>query len=141
ISPGSHTVAVVLNLPNGKRRLSNPLVANLLPTLNTAAISGGSLVINPVPPPPGVQTAFATIDLSGVLLGNREDDCFLALYRDGRTVRLLTPSPTKPRRRRPRPFQRSQQRAWQWLSKSRCRWAITWSSIESMDSRPREVRL
>jgi hypothetical protein len=71
--------------------------------LNTAVIAAGTLQINPAPPPPAPQTAFATIDLAGVLLGKREDDCFLALYRDGETLRLFdnftdeaTPAPPPP---------------------------------------------
>lgn len=103
ISPGSHAVAVAQTLPTGRRRLSNVLLGNLLPTLNTAVIAAGNLHVNPAPPPPAPQTAFATIDLAGVLLGKREDDCFLALYRDGETLRLFdnftdeaTPAPPPP---------------------------------------------
>lgn len=86
ISAGSHAIAVVQTLPTGRRRLSNVLVAGLIPTLDAAVIAAGTLVVNPIPPPP---TAFATIDLSGVLLGAKDDDCFLALYRDGVTLRLF----------------------------------------------------
>ncbi|HEY3040668.1 MAG TPA: DUF4255 domain-containing protein [Pyrinomonadaceae bacterium] len=89
ISAGSHAIAVVQTLPTGRRRPSNVLVAGLIPTITTAAIAGGSLTINPPPPPPKPQTAFATIDLTGILLGKKDDDCFLALYRDGTTVRLF----------------------------------------------------
>ncbi len=103
ISAGSHAIAVVQTLPTGRRRLSNVLVAGLIPTLDTAVIAGGTLVVNPAPPPPKPQTAFATIDLTGVLLGTKDNDCFLALYRDGATLRLLdsftdeeTPAPPAP---------------------------------------------
>jgi hypothetical protein len=89
ISAGSHAIAVVQTLPTGRRRLSNVLVAGLIPTLDTAVIAGGTLVVNPAPPPPRPQTAFATIGLTGVLLGTKDDDCFLALYRDAATLRLL----------------------------------------------------
>ena len=89
ISAGSHPIAVVQTLPTGRRRPSNVLVASLIPTLTTAVIAGGTLTINPAPPPPKPQTAFATIDLTGVLLGTKDDDCFLALYRDGMTLRLF----------------------------------------------------
>ena len=99
ISAGSHALAVVMTLPTGRRRLSNVVVGSLLPTLNTADIAPGTLVIDPGPP----RTAFATIDLTGVLLGTKQDDCFLALYRDGATVRLFdtftdeqTPPPPPP---------------------------------------------
>lgn len=89
ISAGSHAIAVVQTLPTGRRRLSNVLVADLIPTLDTAVIAGGTLVVNPAPLPPKPQTAFASIDLAGVLLGSKDDDCFLALYRDGATHRLF----------------------------------------------------
>ena len=99
ISAGSHAIAVAMTLETGRRRLSNVLVGNLLPTLNSAAIAAGTLVIDPGPP----RTAFATIDLDGVLLGKKTDDCFLALYREGETVRLFdtftdeqTPAPPPP---------------------------------------------
>ena len=103
ISAGSHAVAVVQTLSTGRRRLSNVVVGDLLPTISSVAIAGGTLVINPPPPPPRPQTAFGTIELTGVLLGKREDDCFLALYRDGTTFRLfdsftdeVTPAPPPP---------------------------------------------
>jgi hypothetical protein len=89
ISASSHAISVVQTLPTGRRRLSNVLVASLLPTVDTAAIAAGTLVVNPVPPPPKPQTAFATIELTGALLGKKDDDCFLALYRDGATLRLF----------------------------------------------------
>lgn len=100
ISAGSHAIAVVQTLPTGRRRLSNVLVAGLIPTLDTAVIAAGTLVVNLIPPPP---RALATIDLTGVLLGTKDDDCFLALYRDGATLRLFdaftdeeTPAPPAP---------------------------------------------
>jgi hypothetical protein len=103
ISAGSHAIAVVQTLPTGRRRLSNVLIAGLLPTLDTAVIAAGTLVVNPAPPPPRPQTAFATIQLTGVLLGTKDNDCFLALYRDGATLRLFdtftdeeTPPPAAP---------------------------------------------
>jgi uncharacterized protein DUF4255/IPT/TIG domain-containing protein len=99
ISAGSHAISVVMTLPTGRRRLSNVLVGNLLPILDTAEITAGTLVIDPGPP----RTAFATIKLNGVLLGKKTDDCFLALYREGETVRLFdvftdeqTPAPPPP---------------------------------------------
>lgn len=85
ISAGSQAIAVAMTLPNGRRRLSNVVVGNLLPILNAVAVPAASLVIDPGPP----RTAFADINLTGVLLGNAADDCFLALYRDGVTVRLF----------------------------------------------------
>ncbi len=103
ISAGSHPIAVAQTLPTGRRRLSNLLVGSLIPTLNGAVIAAGSLVVNPAPLPPAPQTAFGTIDLTGVLLGKKDDDCFLALYRDGTTLRIFdtftdeaTPAPPPP---------------------------------------------
>lgn len=103
ISAGSHAITVVQTLPTGRRRLSNVLVAGLLPSLDTAVIAGGTLVVNPPPLPPKPQTAFATLGLTGALLGTKNDDCFLALYRDGATLRLFdtftdekTPPPPEP---------------------------------------------
>lgn len=103
ISAGSHVVTVVQTLATGRRRRSNPLVADLLPTLTAVVIRAGTLVVKPPPPPPEPQLAFGTLDLSGVLLGKKEDDCFLALYRDGATISLfdtftdeVTPAPPPP---------------------------------------------
>lgn len=103
ISAASHAIAVVQTLPTGRRRTSNVLVADLIPTMDDAVIAAGTLTVNPAPPPPRPQTAFATIDLTGLLLGTKDDDCFLALYRDGVTLRLFdtftdeeTPSPPTP---------------------------------------------
>ena len=40
--------------------------------------------------PPPVGWKFATLDLTGKLLGNADDDdCYLALFIDGTTVRLF----------------------------------------------------
>jgi hypothetical protein len=80
ISAGSIPLAVVQTLPSGRRRPSNLLVGNLLPTLDLAgatAISGTA------------ANAFGTLDISGKLLGTDQDDVFLALYKDGSVVRLF----------------------------------------------------
>lgn len=79
ISAGSHAMAVAQTLPTGRRRMSNLLIGNLLPTLDAVIIS--TLVA--VPP-----KLFA-VDLMGRLLGKREDDVYLALYRDGKTVKMF----------------------------------------------------
>jgi hypothetical protein len=78
LSAGNHPVCVVQMLPNGRRRPSNLLVATLLPTLTTA-----NFALDPDP------DIFGNLDLTGVLLGSDRDDVFVALYQDGKTVRLL----------------------------------------------------
>ncbi len=79
ISAGSLPLSVGQLLSTGRRRASNLLVAHLLPTLNAAVVG----------PPPDVASV-ATIDVSGKLLGAQDmDDFYLALFKDGATVRLL----------------------------------------------------
>jgi len=78
ISAGSHPVCVVQQLPDGRERASNLLVANLLPVLTNVGFT-------PNPDP----EIFGTLDLEGFLLGNDSDDIFVALYREGETVRLF----------------------------------------------------
>jgi Pvc16 N-terminal domain len=88
ISAGSHAVTVSQLLPTGRRRLSNLLAANLLPSLSTAVTFG---VINTVAvPPPPAGWRFGTIDITGELLGkDNVDDFYLSLYRDGKTFAML----------------------------------------------------
>jgi hypothetical protein len=89
ISAGSLPVSVSQLLSTGRRRSSNLLVGNLAPTLSAAAILGGSLQAVAVAPPP-VGWKFATLDIAGKLLGKTDDDDFyLALYKDGATVKLF----------------------------------------------------
>jgi hypothetical protein len=72
ISAGSHPVTVVLTLPGtGKKRSSNTVIGNLVPTLSTAAIAG------------------LVIDLGGTLLGSETDDVVLAFYRDGAVIKMF----------------------------------------------------
>lgn len=89
ISAGSLPVSVEQLLPTGRRRASNLLVANLLPTLSGAVIAAGSLqTVNVLPPPVGWK--FATIDVTGKLLGKNDvDEFYLALFSDGATVKLF----------------------------------------------------
>ena len=89
ISAGSHPLSVVQQLSTGRRRSSNLVVGNLLPTLITGVIAGGSLqTIANAPPPVGWK--FATIDITGKLLGSiNDDDSYLALFKDGATVKLF----------------------------------------------------
>jgi hypothetical protein len=85
ISAGSYPVKVVQTLRGtGKKRKSNALIGNLVPTLNTAAVVG-AVTVNGGPP----RTAFATIDLTGVLVGEDSDDTIAALYRDGAVVKMF----------------------------------------------------
>jgi hypothetical protein len=94
ISAGSHPVNVVKILTGtGKTRKSNTVVGNLVPTLTAAAVVG-AVNINVGPP----RTAFAMIDLTGVLLGLDTDDTILAFFRDGAVERtfdelILPPGP------------------------------------------------
>jgi hypothetical protein len=79
ISAGSHPVAVVQALPGtGKKRKSNTLIANLVPTLMTVT---PTLVIDDPGPPPEWHY---DVDLGGSLLGVDSDDTIAAFYRDGR---------------------------------------------------------
>lgn len=97
ISPGSHPISVVQTLPTGRRRSSNLLVGDLLPTLTNAATNSLTRV-NPADP---TSNVFGNILLTGVLLGGANDDIFIALYKDGKVVKLfdgldkLTVTPTQ----------------------------------------------
>jgi hypothetical protein len=81
ISAGSQGVAVVQTLPSGRKRSSNLLVGNLLPTLTTANVD------NPTPAEVA-QNVVRAINLQGLLLGNDQDDAVVALYQNGQTVQL-----------------------------------------------------
>ncbi|MGL5058417.1 MAG: DUF4255 domain-containing protein [Microcoleus sp.] len=71
ISAGSHPVRVEERLTNGKVRSSNLLVASLLPVVTNATFSLGNL------------------NLEGFLLGTASDDVFVALYKNGKTVKIF----------------------------------------------------
>lgn len=101
ISAGSHPVTIVRKLPGtGKKRRSNALIGNLVPTLETALVPpGSSTVIAGTPGAPDL--VHATIRIGGKLLGNAGDDVILALYRDGRVqgsfdVFTAVPDPQPP---------------------------------------------
>lgn len=105
ISAGSFPISVSQLLATGRRRSSNLLVGNLLPTLTTAVIAAGSVqTVTTAPPPAGWK--FASIDLTGKLLGKTiNDDSYLALFKDGATVKLFdvltdTVLPAKPQTKR-----------------------------------------
>jgi Pvc16 N-terminal domain/IPT/TIG domain len=82
LSAGSYPVAVTQTLSTGRLRSSNLLIANLLPTLNT---------VTAVAPTPAEQMngVLLNLDLVGELLGRAQDDVFVALYQNGRTVRVF----------------------------------------------------
>jgi len=85
ISAGSHPLAVVHTLPSGRRRSSNLLVVDLLPTLSNA-VPDSVTQVNPADPESKV---FGNIDMEGVLLGTEEDDIFVALYQEGKIVKVF----------------------------------------------------
>lgn len=87
ISAAEHPLAIVQQLPNGKRRSSNLAGAGLMPRV-TAAARRTSLTASGL--------VFGFIDLDGELLGTTTDDLFVALYADGRTVRMLDRQVTPP---------------------------------------------
>lgn len=103
ISAGSHAVTVVQTLPGtGKKRKSNAVIGNLVPTLQSVVtVPPGTVTVNTGPP----RTAFATIDLTGLLLGTDDDDVIAAFYRDGSVARMfdvftVPPGPPPPQTRR-----------------------------------------
>jgi hypothetical protein len=94
ISAGSHPVSVIKTLSSGRLRSSNLLIGNLVPTVTAVNLV---LPVNVPPSPPNPPNlAFATIDLTGVLLGDDDDDVLFALFRDGRTVRMFDVLTTPP---------------------------------------------
>lgn len=103
ISAGSHAVTVVQTLPGtGKKRKSNAVIGNLVPTLQSVvAVPPGAVTVNSGPP----RTAFATIDLTGLLLGTHGDDVIAAFYRNGSVARMfdvftIPPGPPPPQTQR-----------------------------------------
>ena len=83
ISAGSLTISVSQLLATGRRRSSNLLVVGLRPTLTNVAIAG------PVNDNGG-GLKFATIDVTGQLLGKNDfDEFYFALFKDGQTVKLF----------------------------------------------------
>jgi hypothetical protein len=92
ISAGSLPVSLIQTLPSGRRKSSNMLIGNLVPTLASATVVTTTVVPPPPGPPPPIPPPtmiFATIDLTGLLLGLPEDDVYLALYRDGSVFRMF----------------------------------------------------
>ena len=79
ISAGSHPVTVVQNLTGtGKRRKSNAVIGNLVPTLDSVTVAA-AVIDDPGPP----IRSHHVFSLSGALLGLDTDDTILAFYSDG----------------------------------------------------------
>ena len=81
LSAGSLPLAAVVNLPGGRTRSSNLLVAALLPKVTAASTSGLHAVA-------GGKVA-GNIRLDGNLLGTEHADIFLALYQNGAVAGLF----------------------------------------------------
>jgi len=102
ISAGSHPITVVQTLPGtGKRRKSNTVVGNLVPTLASAVIPALGLTLVPGIPPDIPEKAYAIINLSGKLLGNKDDDVILAVYSEAKVHKVfdvfsVLPNPQPP---------------------------------------------
>lgn len=83
ISAGSHAVTVVQTLPEtGKRRKSNSVIGNLVPTFGGATIS---MPFND-PAPPLIRRR---IEIDGSMLGRVTDDTIIAFYKDGKVQFML----------------------------------------------------
>jgi hypothetical protein len=84
ISAGQHPLTLVRTIAT-RRRSSNPLVFELLPTV-TAVTAGALAVSNPGDPDTLLE---GTFEVEGTFLGGKGDDLLVALYANGRTVRVL----------------------------------------------------
>lgn len=81
ISAGGHPITVSQLISTGRKRKSNPVVGSLRPTV-TNVISGPVSTVGAL--------KFATLDVAGTLLGkDGSDEFYLALFREGATVRLF----------------------------------------------------
>jgi hypothetical protein len=85
VSAGSYPVAVVQNLTGtGKKRKSNAVIGNLVPTLDSVTVAA-AVIDDPGPP----IRSHRVFNLSGALLGLDTDDAIIAFYRDGRVHKML----------------------------------------------------
>lgn len=98
ISAGSHPLKVVKELSYGRTRSGNLRVASLLPGLESAAVTPGSVNYVPHPLEPGKDVVEAEIKLDGKLLGTDKDDIIVCFNRDGKTGAFVevTGSVTQP---------------------------------------------
>jgi hypothetical protein len=88
ISAGSYPLTVSQLLPTGRRRSSNTLIGKLRPVISSVALLGATNTVVTSPPPAGWK--FATIDVTGELLGRNDvDDFYLSLYQNGKTFAML----------------------------------------------------
>ena len=87
ISAGGQPLTVAQAVTTTRRRRSNVLVANLLPTLGAVTFPVPVTVVPAAPPVPAL--AHGTLALTGLLLGTDTDDVILALYRDGETEQTM----------------------------------------------------
>jgi hypothetical protein len=101
ISAGNHPISVVQTLQTGRRRSSNLLIGNLLPRLDKAVTDS----LTRFDPTDATSKVFGNIDMEGVLLGTKEDDIFLALYREGKVVKAFDEFTVKPPPPPPPPVQ------------------------------------
>lgn len=88
ISAGSHIVSVAQILPTGRRRSSNALVGELLPTL-TSVTPNKPFTVIPATSNDLVVKVYGNIVMTGTLLGGEKDDILVALYQGGKTVRVF----------------------------------------------------
>jgi hypothetical protein len=87
VSAGTLTLQVAQQITPSRRRRSDPLIAGLLPRLDSAVVNPGDIVrIQPANPDSPVR---AIITLNGVLLGREEDDVFVALYGEAGVVQMF----------------------------------------------------
>lgn len=85
LTAGSHSIHVVEKLLDGKQRASSILVGFLLPSL--VSVNTDTLTrINAGDPDSNV---FGNINMNGVLLGTDSSDIIVALYQQGRTVKVF----------------------------------------------------
>lgn len=88
ISAGSHIVSIVQTLPTGKRRPSNALVVELLPRL-TSVMPNKQFTVIPATNNDPVVKVYGNLEMTGTLLGGEKDDILVALYQDGKTVKVF----------------------------------------------------
>jgi len=97
ISAGSYPVTVALTLSGtGKKRKSNAVMGNLVPTVSSAlpnipppAIPVANTVTTIAAAPPIPKRAHARIDITGKLLGKDTDDVIVAFYRNGKVEKMF----------------------------------------------------
>lgn len=97
ISAGSFPVTVAMTLSGtGKKRKSNAMMGNLVPTVSVAfpnvpppAIPAANTVTTIAAAPPVPKKAHAQIDITGKLLGKDTDDVIVAFYRNGRVEKMF----------------------------------------------------